>query len=265
MRIVNEGEFKNAFDSMRSQLKKFNACEILFDNPMYVTAELSWLTQSGFKRAARNAFMYDRTDFDENLFLTDYMVIQKEKGDIPALLLFGALRKDIISEIGTFLKENKIKPAGFDMAVSGILTFVAKSHTFDRKNSIIRLIDGNLLSIYSFSGKGSLFTAKAIINERAGSPPYYNRIASEISKHASFKRTERVRQGLAKEGFIYIFDSNGQLSFDSYNKALRDHMTIEDFFSIGVRPSFGEESFSAVKSDIDADRFAPLLGVLTNR
>lgn len=266
--VKGSGEaIKRELENLRSRLVRFSSCDLVLDNQMYLTtSELPWLSGGGFRQAAKNAFMYNRSEFDERYYVTDYMILERPRSEIPSLVLFGALKKEAIMGIVEFLKESKIKVARIDMTISGLLQLAAKASTFDRKNAVICAMDGDNLYIYSFSNKGSIFTAQAPINEKAGTPPYFAKIAYEISKYASFKRTERIRQGFPQDGYIYFFDMNrkdadGNSDFTGYNNELGSRINIEDYISIGIKAALGEGTF--IGNRFDADMYAPLLGVLS--
>lgn len=243
------------------KLKKFKTCEVVLDNPLYVTAELPWLNAKGFERVAKNAFLY-RKDFNEESFVTDYMILAKGEAEQPLLAMFGTVRRDVISEFMSLFKEAGLSVKKIDMAMAGILSLVIKSPTFDRKNAIINIVDGDLLSVCSFRENGALFTARASINEKEGTENYYNKVAREVYNHAEFKKADRIRGGIAERGYLYIFDLNNNSDIAAYEKALKANATIDDYCSIGVKAAFSENMFDGGN---DIDKYAPLIGVLINK
>lgn len=254
-------DVKAALKELQDKLKKFNKCEIVLDNPFYVTAELMWMGDKGFKRVAKNAFVY-RKDFDESSFVTDYMILEKSSWKEPSLLVFGAIKRDVIDGFINFFDEMGLSIERIDMSIAGLLKLVTKSLAFDRKNAVINVVDGDLLSICSFRSNGTLFTARTLINYKIGSEDYYRKIAKEVYKHAAFKKTERVREGNPERGYIYIFDMNNQQDSDGYREALKESAITEDYCCVGVRAALSEKMFP---DDADVDKFASLLGILTNK
>lgn len=245
----------------RDKLKKFTACEIVLDNPLCITAELQWLSASGFERVAKNAFLY-RKDFDEESFVTDYMILEKPKADQPLLALFGTVKLDVISGFLSLFKQAGLSVKRVDMAMAGLLKLVTKSPTFNRKNAIINIVDGDLLSVCSFRDNGALFIARASINEKEGTDSYFDKVAREVYNHAEFKKTDRVRGGIAERGFLYIFDMNNGSDMSGYERALKANATTDDYCSIGVRAALSENMFVGEK---DIDRYASLIGMLINK